>query len=74
MAFFYLVGVLKVGSSILLIAGIWYPQVVLPAAGTITVLMLGALAMHAKIKDPPIKSLPTLLVLLMTVGVLIVHW
>ena len=63
---FYLVGVLKIGSAILLLVGIVYRPVVLPAAVVVVVLMLGALAMHVKVKDPAIKSLPALLVLLMS--------
>ena len=63
---FYLVGVLKIGSAALLLVGIVYPPVVLPAAAVVVVLMVGALIMHAKIKDPPIKSLPAFVVLLMS--------
>lgn len=58
--FAYAVGTLKVGSALALIAGIWYPAVVFPAAALICVLMLGALGMHAKIRDPLRKSLPAL--------------
>lgn len=64
--FFYLVGALKVGSAILLVAGIWYPSLVLPAAAVVAVLMVGALAMHVKVQDPAIKSLPAFLMLLMS--------
>lgn len=52
------VGVLKVGAALALIAGIWYRVLVLPAAMLICVLMLGALAMHFKIHDPLRKSAP----------------
>jgi uncharacterized membrane protein YphA (DoxX/SURF4 family) len=71
--FFYLVGVLKIGSGVLLIVGLWVPEVVPPAAGTVVVLMIGALAMHAKVKDPLIKSLPALLMLLMAVAVVLLR-
>jgi hypothetical protein len=64
--FFSLVGVLKVGSAILLLVGIWFRPVVLPAAAVVVVLMVGALAMHVKVKDPAIKSLPAFLMLLMS--------
>ncbi len=60
---FQLVGVLKIGSAILLLAGIWYRPVVLPAAVVVVVLMLGAIAMHVKVKDPAVKSLPAFLML-----------
>jgi uncharacterized membrane protein YphA (DoxX/SURF4 family) len=52
------VGVLKVGAAIALIAGVWYRPLVLPAALLIVVLMLGALAMHFRIHDPLRKSAP----------------
>ncbi len=63
---FYVVGALKILSAILLIAGIWYPALVLPAAAVVAVLMVGALAMHVKVQDPAIKSLPAFLMLLMS--------
>lgn len=71
--FFYAIGVLKIGSAVLLILGIWLPAVVLPAAGTVAALMVGALSMHAKVKDPWIKSLPALLMLLMTVAIVLLR-
>lgn len=64
--FFYLVGALKIGAAILLLVGIWYPPVVLPAGVVVVVLMLGALAMHIKVKDPAIRSLPAFLMLAMS--------
>ena len=63
---FYLVGVLKIGSAIALIAGIWNESLVLPAAAVVAVLMVAALAMHIKVKDPAIKSLPAFLMLIMS--------
>ncbi|MBC7671140.1 MAG: DoxX family protein [Polaromonas sp.] len=61
--FTYVVGALKIGAALALIAGIWYPGLVLPAAVLVSVLMLGALSMHAKIGDPLKKSFPALGVL-----------
>lgn len=63
---FYLVGVLKIGAAIALIVGIWNESLVLPAAAVVAVLMVGALAMHFKVKDPAIKSLPAFLMLVMS--------
>ena len=40
---FYAVGVLKIGSAVLLIVGIWAPELIWPAAVTVAVLMIGAL-------------------------------
>jgi hypothetical protein len=67
---FYLVGVLKVGAAVLLLVGIWIDALVAPTAVLVAILMLGALAMHIKIKDPPKKSLPATLMLLMSVALL----
>jgi hypothetical protein len=64
--FFFLVGALKVGSAVLLLVGLWVSALVLPAAGLVVVLMLGALAMHMRVGDPPKKSLPALLMLAMS--------
>lgn len=65
---FYVVGALKILSAVMLIAGIWFPALVLPAAVVVVVLMVGALVMHMKVKDPAIKSLPAFLMLLMSAG------
>lgn len=67
---FYLVGVLKIGSALLLLAGLWIEALVAPAAAVVLVLMAGALIMHMKVKDPPLKSLPALLMLLMSAAVI----
>lgn len=61
--FVYVVGALKVGSAIALLAGLWLPALIFPAAALVCVLMVGALAMHAKIRDPLSKSLPALAML-----------
>lgn len=68
--FCYLVGFLKVTSALALLAGFFLPELVLPAASIIAVLMIGALAMHVKVKDPAIKSLPAFLVLAMCLVIL----
>ena len=58
--FAYVVGSLKIGAALALLAGIWIPGIVLPAAALICILMVGALTMHVKIGDPLRKSLPAL--------------
>lgn len=63
----YLVGTLKVGAAFCLIAGIWWSSLVFPAALLIAILMVGALAMHVKIHDPVQKSLPAVVLLLISV-------
>ena len=57
----------------LLIAGIWIPGLVRLPAAVVAVLMVGALAMHAKVKDPLSKSLPALAVLVMSVAVFLLN-
>ena len=57
---FYLIGGLKVGSALALIAGIWLPVLIVPAASVMAILMLGAAAMHLKVKDPFNRWIPSL--------------
>ena len=59
----YVVGALKVGGALCLIAGIWFHSLVLPAALVIGILMVGALAMHLRIGDQLKKSVPALCML-----------
>jgi len=54
----YAVGALKVLSATLLAASIWIPILTLPAAIVMALLMLGAIGMHLKIKDPMKRSFP----------------
>ncbi len=68
-AVFYGVGFLKITGGIALIAGIWIPTLVVPAASVIAALMVGALAMHLRVGDPPKKSVPALLMLGMSAAV-----
>ena len=65
---FYVVGFLKIAAGLTLLVGLWQPSLVLPAACTVAALMVGALAMHTKVGDPPIKSLPAFLMLAMSVS------
>lgn len=66
----WLVGGLKVSCAVCLLAGIWIPIVVKPAASVIAMLMVGAILMHVKVRDPLVKSLPAGIVLLLTAVVL----
>ena len=62
----WLVCVVKVAAAVALLIGISVPQLVLPSATILAVLMLVAIAMHLKVKDPAIKSLPALTILLLS--------
>ena len=61
------VGFLKLVFAACLLAGIWIPTLTRPAAIGIAILMLAAVAMHLKVKDPLKKSLPALTMLLLSV-------
>jgi uncharacterized membrane protein YphA (DoxX/SURF4 family) len=61
------VGLLKLTCAVSLVAGIWFPALVRPAAVGLAILMLGAVAMHVKVKDPLKKSLPALTMLVLSV-------
>lgn len=68
---FYLVGTLKIVSALGLLAGLWMPALTQPSAIVVVVLMLGALSMHIKVKDPFVKSIPALFMLLMSAAVVL---
>lgn len=69
--FMCLIGLLKVGLALELIVAIWIPRLAAPAAIGLGLLMLGALAMHLKVKDPIRKSLPALTVLALCVAIVL---
>lgn len=64
------IGFLKVALGLCLILGLWVPELTRPAAMGVAALMIGAVAMHVKVKDPLKSSLPafTLLVLALFVA------
>ena len=61
--FYYLVGALKIACATALLAGIWFPVLVVPGAVGLAVLMAGAFSMHLKVKDPFKKAWPSLAML-----------
>ncbi len=61
----YLIGFLKVILAIALIAGIWFPVLINPAALGLAILLSGSILMHLKIKDPIKKSFPAFLFLIL---------
>lgn len=63
---FQLVRFLKVTAAILFLLGLWLKEVVPPAAAVVFLLMIGAIAMHIKVKDSLIKSLPALIMLILS--------
>lgn len=69
--FMSLVGFLKLLLATLLVVGVWYQPVVRPAASGMVVLMLGAISMHFKVKDPLKRSFPAFIMLVLSVIVAI---
>jgi len=58
--FMCVVGVLKVGLALALLAALWFDRVAPPASIALGLLMLGAFVMHLKVKDPVRKALPSI--------------
>ena len=54
----YVIGALKLTFAVLLLVGLWLPQLVTPAAIGMAVLMAGAVSMHIKVGDPPKRAAP----------------
>lgn len=65
------IGFLKILLAVLLIVSIWIPALVTPSAIGMAVLMLGAIAMHIKVKDTLKKSLPAFSMLVLSLIVII---
>ncbi len=65
-AAFYLVGALKIASALVLIAGVWLPLPVALAAAVIAALMVGAVVMHLKVRDPLSRALPATAMLVLS--------
>lgn len=66
----YVVGFLKVGLALVLLAGIFFPYLIQPAAIGLAVLLSGSIIMHIKINDPLIKSFPAFLFLVMCLALI----
>ena len=61
-----IVGSSKIASSTLLVAGIWYPDLVLIPALLIAFLMLSAQYFHFKVRNPWQKYMPSLFLLILS--------
>lgn len=67
-----MVGSAKIVLATLLVAGIWYPALVLIPAIIMGLLMVGAQYYHFKIHNPWSKHLPSLVLLLLCVFIALV--
>jgi hypothetical protein len=68
---FFVIGALKITAGVVLLAGLWLDVPIRLAAGVVAVLMLGSISMHLKVSDPPRRSVPAVLVLLMCAGIVL---
>lgn len=68
---FYVVGALKITAGVIMLAGLWFDLPVRLAAGVVAALMLGSISMHVKVSDPPMRSVPAVLMLLMCSGIVL---
>jgi hypothetical protein len=59
------VGATKIALATLLVAGIWYPTLVIIPAILLGLFMVGAQYYHFKISNPFIKHLPSLILLIL---------
>ena len=66
----YIVGFSKLVSAIGLLAGILIQFLVVPSAILLAALMIGAVGMHLKVKDPFKKFIPALTMLTLCVAIL----
>ena len=64
--FVWVIGFSKVTLATLLLIGIYINSLVFPASVGMAILMVGAIAMHVKVKDDIIKSLPATIFLILS--------
>ncbi len=73
--FMYVIGFLKMVIALVMIVGLFMSQIMYPfgllALMVLSVLMLGAISMHIKVRDPFIKMLPAISMLTMAVLVIV---
>lgn len=63
------VGILKITFAILLLVGIQRPRAAVLGGLAIAALMFAAFVMHLRVKNPPFKMLPSLTLLVLSLGV-----
>lgn len=66
---FYVIGFLKISSALLLLLGLWMQFLVFPTALVVSCLMIGAICMHLKVRDPLKKFLPALIMLILSIAI-----
>jgi hypothetical protein len=66
----YLIGGLKITAALALILGIYFESLIIPFASLLGLLMVGALLMHLKVKDPFKKTIPALVMLVLCISII----
>ena len=66
------IGAFKIALATLLVTGIWFPQLVTIPAALMGLCMLAAQYFHFKIKNPFIKHLPSLILLILCVFITLI--
>jgi len=72
--FTIVIGVVKVSLATLILIGVWIPALILPATAILGFLMLGAISMHIKVRDPFIKALPASLMALLSIAIVVLAY
>jgi hypothetical protein len=67
--FMWVIGALKVGLALTILASIWIHSLAQPAAAVLGLLMLGAFGVHLRVKDPFKKALPSIAMLAMCAAI-----
>ncbi len=67
------IGASKIALSTLLVAGIWYPRLVLIPAILMGLLMVGAQWTHFRVRNPLLKFVPSLVLLILSAFVAVAH-
>jgi len=63
----WLIGGTKIALAVGLLVGLWFPVLVVPCGVGMGILMIGAIAMHIKVGDEPIRALPAVVMLVLSV-------
>lgn len=66
-----LIGAFKIALATLLVTGIWFPQLVTIPATLMGLCMLAAQYFHFKIKNPFIKHLPSLILMILCILIML---
>ena len=70
-SFMYFIGALKLTLAAMLVVGIWVPTLVQPAAIGMAALMVGAIAMHVKVRDAFLRAVPAACMFALSVSVVL---